>query len=103
MEAAKKILKGFMRATLFICLGIGLPFVTCCVLPLRYAPGGSFLRTSYKIALTYVLLPCAALIVEEPTRIASYMGFFVSKALSLAWALVKKNKLGPAEDFPLEK
>lgn len=93
LKAAHKILKGFLRATLFICLGIGLPFVTVCVIPLRFAPGKSFLTTSYRIALTYALLPCAALIVEEPTRIASYMGFFFSKALSLAWALLKNKKV----------
>lgn len=37
----------------------------------------------------YALIPIMSLIVDVPSKMPSYMGFFVSKAISQAWALLK--------------
>jgi len=55
----------------------------------------------FKVAMTYALLPCASLIVDEAGRMPNYMGFFDSKALSLAWALLKSKKIVPSH-LPFE-
>ena len=101
LKTALDILIGYIRATLYISLGTGLPFVLCCLCPLWKGPF-SFLPTSFKITINYALLPCSMLIIEETSRITIYMGFFVSKAFSLAWALLKTKSIVPSQ-IPFEK
>ena len=50
----------------------------------------------------YSTLPILALIQELPTKMPAYMGFFLSKAISMAWGLAKTYKVAPTK-MPFEQ
>ena len=51
----------------------------------------------------YSTLPILALIQELPTKMPAYMGFFFSKAISMAWGLAKTYKVAPSNLPRIEK
>ena len=59
------------------------------------------MRFGGRVSLTYSLFPNICLIVDAANRMPAYMGFFVSKGLSMAWALLKAKSKMPV--IPGEK
>lgn len=91
----------FIRATLFLVVGTSMPFWLICNVPLNSLPF-KFLPRGIQISLWYGYSSILGLIVDLPTKMPSYMGFFVSKALSLGWGLMKTYKIIP-NAIPFEK
>ena len=81
-KAIKIILDQFIRATLFLILSCGGPFLLVCQIPLLTDPI-TLLTPTWRITLIYIWTSIATLIVELPTKMPAYMGFFLSKAVSL--------------------
>ena len=88
VKAIKLILDQFIRATLFLILSCGGPFVLVCAFPLGSDPL-TFLTWGQRVGLLYTWTSIATLIVELPSKMPAYMGFFFSKAISLFWARLK--------------
>ena len=93
-KAIKSILDQFVRATLFLILSCGGPFILACALPLFTDPL-TFMSGSGRVGLLYALPSIATLIVDLPTKMPAYMGFFLSKAISLFWARLKQSGTVP--------
>mmetsp|Transcript_22531 Transcript_22531/g.27851 ORF Transcript_22531/g.27851 Transcript_22531/m.27851 type:complete len:158 (-) Transcript_22531:137-610(-) len=90
-----------MQATMFLVIGTAMPFILCCWIRLCSDPM-VYLSFGQRVSLIYSLLPIMALIVDVPSKMPSYMGFFVSKAISQAWALLKYQDRLP-KTIPFEK
>ena len=101
MQTLLKILWGYLRASMYICLGTGLPTVITCMIPFHKLPLAGW-RFGLRISLVYSLFPNMCLIVDAANRMPAYMGFFVSKAISMAWAVVKAKTSLPNK-IPGEK
>ena len=82
-------------------LATGLPFRLVCLIPLVSDPL-YFLPIGVRITLTHALLPITCMIVEMPSRLPSYMGFFIGKSISMAWQLLKTYGYVP-RNIPGEK
>lgn len=94
-KAIKTILDQFIRATLFLILSCGGPFLLVCQIPLLSDPI-RFMAPTWRITLIYIWTSIATLIVELPTKMPAYMGFFLSKAVSLFWARLKQSGAVPS-------
>ena len=94
-KAIKIILDQFIRATLFLILSCGGPFLLVCQIPLLTDPI-TLLTPTWRITLIYIWTSIATLIVELPTKMPAYMGFFLSKAVSLFWARLKQRGTVPS-------
>ena len=94
LRTLKTILVRYIKATMFLVLGTWIPFITVCAIPLKYLPF-PWLPFGVRIALTYMPIACGSIIVDIPTKMPSYMGFFVSKAISMIWSLLKDYKYMP--------
>ena len=101
LRTLRLILIRYIRATLFLLIGTSLPFITVCFFPLS-----SLILTSLsqakRITVVYGTLPILSLIVDVPTKMPGYMGFFVSKSISMGWSLLKTYKIVPS-GIPFEK
>lgn len=86
---------------MFLVIGTALPFMIVCRWRLNSDPF-VFLSFGIRTCLIYALVPIMSLILDEPSKMPSYMGFFVSKAISQAWALLKYFDMLPKK-FPFEK
>lgn len=95
-----KILKAWFLPAAFIALGSGLPFVLICLVPFYKLPFPA-LSFFWKNMFVYGLLPMSTLAIEPPTRMPGYVGFYISKAISLLWQILKFYHLVPA--IPFEK
>ena len=87
-KAILSILNQFIRASLFLILSCGGPFIMFCALPIPTYPLNYWSGTA-QIGLQFVWPSIATLIVELPSKMPAYMGFFLSKAISLFWARLK--------------
>ena len=94
-KAIKIILDQFIKATLFLILSCGGPFLLICQIPLLSDPI-RFMAPTWRITLIYIWTSIATLIVELPTKMPAYMGFFLSKAVSLFWARLKLSGAVPS-------
>lgn len=94
-KAIKIILDQFIRATLFLILSCGGPFLLVCQIPLLTDPI-TLMTPTWRITLIYIWTSIATLIVELPTKMPAYMGFFLSKAVSLFWARLKQSGAVPS-------
>jgi len=101
LQTLKLILWRYFQATLWLVLGTSLPFILCCNIRICSDPF-TFLPFGWRVSLVYSLLPILCIIVETPSKMPSYMGFFVSKAISQAWALLKYFGSVP-KSIPFEK
>ena len=81
LSALRLIIWRYFQATMFIVLGTSLPFIIVCRIPLGSDPF-SFLPFGWRISIVYSLIPILSLIVDTPSKMPSYMGFFVSKSIS---------------------
>ena len=102
LKALRQVITRFIRATAFLALGTSLPFIIVCNFPLNSDPF-YFLPFGVRITLFYAYPAIlSSLILELPTKMPSYMGFFISKAISMAWGLIKTYNVMPFA-IPFEK
>ena len=101
LQTLKLILIRYLQASMFLVLGTSLPFILVCQNPFCKDPL-VWLSFGQRACLSYALFPIMCLIVDVPSKMPSYMGFFVSKAISQAWALMKYFDMLP-QTLPLEK
>ena len=101
VRTVKIILIRYIRAALFLTIGIALPFISVCWYPLNSAALQS-LPTAIRLSLIYGSFPILSLIVEVPAKMPGYMGFFVQKCISMTWQLFKNYKFIPSY-VPFEK
>ena len=80
IRTLKLILIRYIRATLFLVLGTSVPFMLVCAFPITSLLFDNRLMKplakSRSIMLGYGTIPILALIVEVPTKMPGYMGFF---------------------------
>jgi len=100
-KTIKVVLIRYIRASLFLIIGTALPFITVCFFPLNSLIF-KFLPQGWRATLAYGTLPILSLIVDVPTKMPGYMGFFCSKAISMAWGLLKTYEYVPGP-LPFEK
>ena len=102
LKTLKVIIIRYIRATLWLTIGTCMPFTMVCIVPQHRNPL-TFLPQGIRMMTAYGTIPiCFGLSVEVPTKMPSYMGFFVSKAISQAWAFLKTHKV-VHQSYPLEK
>ena len=82
LRALRSILWQYFRAALFLCLGAGLPFGLVCRIPF-FSHNWARMPFHLRAIFLYALMPIACLIVDIPTKMPAYMGFYVSKAISI--------------------
>jgi len=95
-----KILKAWLLPAVFIAFGSGLPFVLICLIPFNNLPFPS-LSFFWKNMFVYGLLPMSTLAVEPQNRMPGYVGFYISKVISVLWQILKFKHLVPV--IPFEK
>ena len=100
-KAIKTILDQFIRATLFLILGSGGSFIMFCGKPFLSDPF-TFLPMMWRLTWIHTFIPVSTLFVDLPTKMPAYMGFFLSKAISLLWARLKQSGIVPSV-IPFEK
>ena len=98
----KRIIKVIMEAALdclrgasFVMLGNSVPFIILCYYPFTSWPIKNLPMTK-KMPLVYTSMASLTLIAEDPVRMPAYVGFFVSKGLSIAFRLLQARKLAPS-------
>ena len=90
LEAALDCLRGAS----FVMLGNSVPFIILCYYPFTSWPIKNLPMTK-KMPLVYTSSASLCLIAEDPSKMPAYMGFFVSKAISLIWRNCQKYGLAP--------
>ena len=99
LKTIRRILWRYFRAALFLIIGSAAPFQICCYVPLGTDPF-HWMPQGLRISMVYSFLPIMTLIQELPSKMPSYMGFFVSKAISLGWGMLKfYNIVTPSMPF----
>ena len=101
MRAILKILKQFVRVVISLTACNSLFMVMLC--------GNGLVRWRGKVpvrlymATVYALPSVMCLILDDPVRLTGYMGFFLSKAWSGLWSLLKHKQVLPSRGIPHEK
>ena len=93
-----KILKIWLLPAFFIMVAATLPFALICLVPFNKLPFPS-LALPLRISFTYGFLPMMSLALESSTKMPAYLGFFVSKAISMLWQLLKLKNFVPTIPF----
>ena len=101
LRAIKQILYRYIRSSFYFTFAISLAVLGACFVNVGSDPF-KFLTIGQRVGLFYALPPSASIIIEQSSKLPAYSGFYVSKAISHAWALLKINGVIPSQ-IPLEK
>ena len=84
-----------LRGAIFVMLGNSIPFITLCYYPFNSRLIKNLPMTQ-KMPLIYTSLAPISLIVESPSKMPAYMGFFLAKSSSMLWRICRIRKIVPA-------
>ena len=94
----KKSTIAYLRAAAFIMLGNSVPIILLCQLPYNAKLIKNW-SLVLKYTLIYVNLAMCSLLVEDAARMPAYLGFVLSKAIGLMWAMIKFRMQGNIKEM----